>query len=450
MFTFQGEGGWGNTTTTNTTTATTTMQRTKNHQLQHQNNNSNNNNQRRRQRPKTIPSRVFSKWNGSTTLPCFPPTDIGNNTHNNNNNNNNTQQHQQQLQFLHWTDKRNLKRPATDGLFFLKLLKTGSTTASSIHVRIAYNLARRRRRHRQWNNHTNATTAVTTTTTTSSTTTSNNEYYYPICATRHLHGWAGPRMYHYGQRHAATSLLWTILREPTARYLSEFFHFQVSRRAGTPVSRAIISYLRSGPHSDHHYLSWLSTRRSYNGRGGRGRGRGRPYVIAQQILQDYDFIGITERMDESAVALMMLLPQEQISMADILYLNSKTAGGYDDGAYGNTCVKIRPVEISAELQAYLDSPEWKAYIAPEEALYRAVNQSLDRTIDALGRFEFERNLKRFRHAQRVVQETCAPVVKFPCSLTGELRAPEETDCLHGDVGCGFDCLDKVATELELW
>jgi hypothetical protein len=43
-------------------------------------------------------------------------------------------------------------------------------------------------------------------------------------------------------------------------------------------------------------------------------------AIINQILSDYDFIGITERMAESAVALMMLLG---VNMGDILYLSAK-------------------------------------------------------------------------------------------------------------------------------
>jgi hypothetical protein len=41
----------------------------------------------------------------------------------------------------------------------------------------------------------------------------------------------------------------------------------------------------------------------------------------------YDFIAITERMDESAVELQMLLG---LPLADVLYLNAKTSGGYED------------------------------------------------------------------------------------------------------------------------
>jgi hypothetical protein len=42
--------------------------------------------------------------------------------------------------------------------------------------------------------------------------------------------------------------------------------------------------------------------------------------IINQILADYDFMGTTERMDETAVALAMLL---DLPLGDILYLDAK-------------------------------------------------------------------------------------------------------------------------------
>jgi hypothetical protein len=42
-------------------------------------------------------------------------------------------------------------------------------------------------------------------------------------------------------------------------------------------------------------------------------------------MEDYDFIGMVERMDESLVIMKMLL---QLDMNDILYLSAKHGGGY--------------------------------------------------------------------------------------------------------------------------
>jgi hypothetical protein len=244
---------------------------------------------------------VFQPWPGNRTLPCFHPTD-----------------HEDSY---HWTDKRNLKRPAVQGLFFVKLLKTASTTSTSVHLRIARNLALR------------------------------TNQSFEICKTRHLHGWAGPRLYHYDRRQRDASFLWTMVREPSSRYVSEYFHFGLSRHKQTDA----VHYLKNGPHSDHHYLSWLSTRKPQYHRRNQG---GRPYLVANRIINDYDFMGVTERFAESVVVLQMLL---NLPMADILHISSKVSGGYDDGEYRNECTKIqRSTNVTSELKEYLQSDEWLA------------------------------------------------------------------------------------------
>lgn len=331
-----------------------------------------------------ITDRVFPKW--EKPLPCY---NISSNRPN-----------------LPWHHPKNLKRPTREGLFFLKLLKTASTTGSSIHLRIAHNLAQR-------------------------------QNVSPICRTRHLHGWAGRRMYQFGQRDADKSFLWTLLRQPAPRYISEFFHFHAARQNMTASDANIIDFLRHGKHSDRHYLSWLTVR-------GYRKATSDAESTVQHILQDYNFIGVLERLDESVVALQMILG---VPLADVLSVPSKLNGGYDDGEYRKTCFRILPSFVSDGVQAFLDSDEWQEYIGPEQALYNAVNRSLDRTIDALGRDVFKEHLRVYRHAMHVVEVRCRNV-RFPCSEAGERRS--ETDCIAADMGCGFDCLDQVATELNLW
>lgn len=195
-----------------------------------------------------VHDRVFPKW-GDRPLPCFNVTYV--------------------RPKLAWHRGINVKTPTKEGLFFVKLLKTGSTTGASIHLRIAHNLAKRR--------------GVS-----------------PICRTRHLHGWAGRNMYNFGQRDLEQSFLWTLVRQPTPRYISEFFHFQVSRRNATASDDNVIDFLRHGVHSDRHYLSWLALR-------GYRKKNFKVETALQHILHDYDFMGLLERLDESIVVLQMIL-----------------------------------------------------------------------------------------------------------------------------------------------
>jgi hypothetical protein len=73
-----------------------------------------------RHSPFGVKTRVFPQWPLNQTLPCFHPTDNSS--------------------VYHWTDKKELRKPACEGMFFLKLLKTASSTGSSVHLRIVRNL----------------------------------------------------------------------------------------------------------------------------------------------------------------------------------------------------------------------------------------------------------------------------------------------------------------------
>ena len=53
---------------------------------------------------------------------------------------------------------------------------------------------------------------------------------------------------------------------------------------------------------------------------------------ANQILLDYDFIGATERMDESIVVLKMLMLLG-VPLGDALYLAAKNMGRFNYGVY---------------------------------------------------------------------------------------------------------------------
>jgi Sulfotransferase family len=296
-----------------------------------------------------------------------------------------------------------------------------------------------------------------------------------VCRTRHLHGWASEQMFNYGRRNRSSSFLWSIVREPTQRYISEFFHFYVSRgqlpkrlrtndmlgKHGTSLSNRAIAdslsgdnstlttstendfvyFLRNGDHANHHYLNWLSTSQYHYK-------HSNTLNFSNQIIDDYDFIGISERFDESMVALALLT---NTPLRDVLYVSSKNSGGYDDGAYQNRCFKIISSFVSPNMQRYLDSDEWQRYVQPEMDLYVAISDSLDLTIDhSIGRARFDGALKKFREVIAVVNERCTQeTIRFPCSTAGERRLDADIDCLWRDLGCGFDCLDRVADELSL-
>ncbi len=171
-----------------------------------------------------------------------------------------------------------------------------------------------------------------------------------------------------------------------------------------------------------------------------------PFLAASEIIHDYDFIAIAERLDESLVVLSLLL---DIPLGDVLHLDSKRSEGYDGEGGRGRCFWMVPTNLTAEMQSYLETPQWKAHVLAERALYQAARYSLDLTIERLGRDRVAQRVSLFRPAQRLAQEKCVKRTKFPCSAIGIPRQESETDCLTLDYGCGLDCLDEVAMALGI-
>lgn len=334
-----------------------------------------------------VTPRAFPKWEGN--FPCYEPEE-------------------------NWYATQIQRSPAHTGLLYMKEMKTGSSTLSGVTLRIAKQVALR-----------------TTT-------------KFKICKARFDHSLAVELDYR--NRIRDKSFLFTVIRKPTKRATSQFFHFQVSREKKEPSDVNFQKYLKH-PLFNNYYFKSLSLQRSQMAirkkpsKLGPANSAG---SIVNQMLKDYDFIGITERMDESLVVLAMLL---DLKLTDVLYLTAKGSGGFDDGRYNQTCVYIVPSYVSPSMKEYFESPAWIERTEGDELLYKAAIASLDMTIDALGRDAFDEKLADFRKARVLADEMCAHQVQYPCNADGSRRA-RAPGCLWNDSGCGNECLDKVTELIE--
>lgn len=357
-----------------------------------------------------VQPRAFDPWPLDRPLPCFPPDGI---------------MVENGPVFVRHD------HPVKKGFFFTKTFKTGSSTSAGVNLRIARNVARRQRRD------------------------------FDFCRSRYDHG--TPWKFHgatlFGNRTIEQSFLWAILRDPTKRAVSLFFHFKVSRFEWEPNDANFIKAMRENNSKKNNYVRTLSLRpffdEEHDG-----------IEFANRIIQDYDFIGVTERIDEvcnvmthhwcvdktsidptlltpsqSFVALAMIL---RIPLSDVLYLSAKMNGGYDDH-----CFFIQPSSLTTGMKTYLESDEWKETIQEDLELYKAANRSLDMTIDRLGRAQFESNLAQYKAALKEANDRCRDRTVFPCTKDGDKVPAGKTDCLWSDAGCGAICLDEVATDMQL-
>jgi hypothetical protein len=335
-----------------------------------------------------------------------------------------------------WQDRAD----SDQGLLYEKPPKCASTTLAGVNLRIARNQARKRLPPPG-----NATTTGDAAASTAPA---------PLCDVRWSHGHpkSNKRAGRYRLRNRTRSFLWSALREPTARSVSWYFFKHLSLD-GNPYSdggfRSFVLNQR-----DHFYLYYLDPR-PYSlpaPQASASAVEGLDGAVAAEInhvMGEYDFLGVVERLDETLVALRLLLG---VPLSDVLYYSSKVQDGYFARAPGTRCYHLQPSRVSEPMRDFFrTSPEWHAKVASDVALYRAANRSLDLTIDRLGRDRFQEELERFRRAQEAVRGRCQGKVRLPCSREGELALPvEETGCMVGDVGCGMGCLDEVADDLGLW
>jgi hypothetical protein len=319
-----------------------------------------------------------------------------------------------------WWHTRVQRSPTKRGLLFVKEMKTGSSSVGGVVLRLARQLPKR------------------------------YGYDFEMCSARVDHANVA-RIMDYKNRIPDESYLFTFIREPSARLISQFFHFQVSREKKEVSDINIQQYFLNVSYFQNYYLNDLSLLPYEPGVIPQRNKREYQERKVAAILKDYDFIGITERMDESLVVLQLLL---HLPTSDILYVIAKSKGGFDDGAFHQTCTYIIPSYTSPTMkQWFKTSPQWKNKTYGDSLLYQAACRSLDLTIDALGRDLVEEKLKKFKLAQTLVQERCSSNLRLPCSPDG-VRAKAfdinyfDTDCLWLDSGCGHACLDEISDEVN--
>ena len=165
--------------------------------------------------------------------------------------------------------------------------------------------------------------------------------------------------------------------------------------------------------------------------------------IQNYILSPFDFIAITERQDESLVVLKLLLNLED---QDIIVLSAKQAGSWEPGGMGD-CALIQKGRATPEMTTWLHTNFTLGNY--DFLLYAAANQSLDRTIDALGRVLVQQEVKRHRMLKRVAEEKCQSKAHFPCSANGTMQMKlSRKSCFAEDLGCGHECVQNALRDFD--
>lgn len=233
------------------------------------------------------------------------------------------------------------------------------------------------------------------------------------------------------------------MRFPLLNFV-RFFHYHVSRNKKEPTDAAFKRYLTKVPEPGRfipfawpydHYLHYLSLDRFNIGSGSQGLEL--LTTTVNKILEGYDFIGVTERLDESLVAMQMILG---LKTSDILY----NPAGLDED-WDEKGVYVQPSFVSQTMSKFFATDTWRELSRGDYLLYLAANASLDRTIEALGRQEFDAKLAAIGHAKELVMTQCDKILtKY--SSSGRVF---KTDCLYANAGCGTRCFNRLESEFHL-
>lgn len=288
------------------------------------------------------------------------------------------------------------------GLLFVKVPKCASSNGMGVTLRIADTLGRRKF-PRPGSNTTKA------------------------CPARYRHGYAAANDNQYDKRLSKKSALWSMLRHPASRLESAYFFYQVSRRNQEATEEGMLNYMNQTTFKS--FLIKYLRLKKYGSR----------EEEIHHLIHNYDFLGISERMEESMVVLAMLL---RVPLTDVVVLNSKTSGGYDDGRTHKGCVKLKPKFTTPRVDEFLRGDFLRDNA--DYLLYQAANISLDRTIEKLGRDKVTAGVLRYRRLTEDNEMACRQKAIYPCPITLQNHAMQsKKDCYFSDAGCGHKCTDEA-------
>lgn len=329
------------------------------------------------------PETTYRAWASNSSFPCFEAED-------------------------NWRTIHTQRMPTREGLLYTREMKTGSSTLAGVFLRLA---------HRK------------------------GKTLNPsggLCKIRIDHSPA--QKMEYGSRDKSKSFLISMLRDPTKRSISAYFHFRVSEQKEVPIDDNFQNYLLFNQQFSNYFIKDLAMREINFTSSDTD-----PEDLVQEIIDSFDFIAITERLDESLVVIKMLL---NLEVADILYMSAKQGGSFTTGPQTTPCIYLIPSFLSKGMKAFFVSESWKEYIKLDTLLYRAANKSLDNTIDSLGRPEFENHLSQFREVLARAHVRCENETIYRCDQAGNYRGSKNATCLLWDIGCGYECLDRFYPSVD--
>jgi len=184
-----------------------------------------------------------------------------------------------------------------------------------------------------------------------------------------------------GKRDKKKSFLWTVIRHPNDRAVS---HYGMRLSFGQVIRNQKLfreNLLDNNSFKSNTQIAFMSTKKL------------KDYAIldeevaiyVQDILDEYNFVGIYERLHESLVVMSML---NGMNINDVIFnyrpIKNARCGSLEE-----------PTWLNDGMRTYLKSAEWARKQKGDFIMYNALNKKLDITIDELGPEKVKQKLADF-------------------------------------------------------
>merc|ERR1719469_335729 len=181
-------------------------------------------------------------------------------------------------------------------------------------------------------------------------------------------------------RDKTKSFLWSMMRHPEDRAISHFAMNSLTMKV-EPTAESFIYSLKNSmvaylPNVQLLFLfpfySLQIKEEDYS-------------TYGQIVLNEFNFVGIYERLHESLVVLSMLMG---VDVTDVLY-------DFESSRLSRCGTLERPAWVTPDVESYFKSTEWRQRDKGDYMLYNAVDKSLDLTIEKLGVQNVQEKLTQF-------------------------------------------------------
>jgi hypothetical protein len=207
-------------------------------------------------------------------------------------------------------------------------------------------------------------------------------------------------------------LIWSIIRDPSKRALSIVYWGATLRGNATLTTKYKLKQLELIKNQQFEYLQPEKS------------------STLDETIKFYNFLGLTDRYDESLVALAMTM---KVPLTDVLYVTAKNTSAGARNIQGNTPIVQPPLEEEdQEVLDYLEG-DFKKNNEIDYELFERINKTLDSLIAAN---KLEDAIAEFTTTLSGVQKICTPDYA-DAAYMGDL-----TNCYSRDQGCAYECIDE--------